>query len=77
MEKLCEKVPDVPFQILLHGANVVGYTTCADNVVYKFCKQAQVIGSGVFRVFNLLNYLDNLKLGIDAEGAARGFGEGT
>eukprot|EP00804_Cyclotella_cryptica_P025245 CCRYP_010356-RA/>CCRYP_010356-RA protein AED:0.04 eAED:0.04 QI:225/1/1/1/1/1/3/119/1229 len=77
LETLREKVPDVPFQMLLRGANAVGYTTYADNVVYKFCKQAQASGIDVFRVFDSLNYLDNLKLGVDAAGAAGGFVEGT
>jgi pyruvate carboxylase len=76
LESLREKVPDVPFQMLLRGANAVGYTNYADNVVYKFCNQAQKSGIDVFRVFDSLNYLENLKLGVDAAGKA-GFVEGT
>ena len=72
-----EAVPDVPFQMLLRGANAVGYTNYADNLVYKFCDQAQASGVDVFRVFDSLNYLDNLKLGVDAAGAAGGVVEGT
>ena len=77
LEKLREKVPDVPFQMLLRGANAVGYTNYADNVVYKFCEEAQKSGIDIFRVFDSLNYLENLKLGVDAAGAAGGFVEGT
>ena len=77
METLREKVPDVPFQMLLRGANAVGYTNYADNVVYKFCDQARKSGIDVFRVFDSLNYLENLKLGVDAAGKAGGFVEGT
>ena len=77
LETLREQVPDVPFQMLLRGANAVGYTNYADNVVYKFCDQAQKSGIDVFRVFDSLNYLENLKLGVDAAGAAGGFVEGT
>ena len=77
LEKLREKVPDVPFQMLLRGANAVGYTTYPDNVVYKFCKQAKDSGIDIFRVFDSLNYVDNLKLGVEAAGAAGGFVEGT
>jgi pyruvate carboxylase len=77
LETLREEVPDVPFQMLLRGANAVGYTNYADNVVYKFCKQAQTSGVDVFRVFDSLNYLENLKLGVDAAGTAGGFVEGT
>jgi pyruvate carboxylase len=77
LESLREKVPDVPFQMLLRGANAVGYTNYPDNVVHKFCKQAHASGIDIFRVFDSLNYLDNLKLGVDAAGSAGGFVEGT
>jgi pyruvate carboxylase len=77
LEQLREKVPDVPFQMLLRGANAVGYTNYADNVVHRFCKQASASGVDIFRVFDSLNYLENLQLGVDAAGAAGGFVEGT
>jgi len=77
LEKLRAAVPDVPFQMLLRGANAVGYTNYPDNVVYKFCEQAHDSGIDVFRVFDSLNYLENLKLGVDAAGKAGGFVEGT
>lgn len=77
LESLREKTPDVPFQMLLRGANAVGYTNYPDNVVHKFCKQAHASGIDIFRVFDSLNYLDNLKLGVDAAGEAGGFVEGA
>ena len=77
LEQLREAVPNVPFQMLLRGANAVGYTNYPDNVVYKFCEQARKSGVDIFRVFDSLNYLDNLKLGVEAAGAAGGFVEGT
>jgi pyruvate carboxylase len=77
LEKLREKTPDIPFQMLLRGANAVGYTNYPDNVVTKFCQQAYESGIDIFRVFDSLNYLDNLKLGIEAAGKAGGFVEGT
>ena len=77
LETLRQHVPDVPFQMLLRGANAVGYTNYADNVVYRFCKQAKESGVDIFRVFDALNYVDNLKLGVDAAGAAGGFVEGA
>ena len=70
-----EAVPDIPFQMLLRGANAVGYTSYPDNVVYQFCKQAKDTGMDVFRVFDSLNYIENMKLGIDAVGAAGGIVE--
>lgn len=69
---LREAVPDIPFQMLLRGANAVGYTSYPDNVVYEFCKVAKETGMDVFRVFDSVNYIENMKLGIDAVGAAGG-----
>ena len=70
-------VPNIPFQMLLRGANAVGYTSYPDNVVYEFCKKAREYGIDVFRVFDSLNYMENLKLGIEAVRAAGGVIEAT
>ena len=72
LEELRQLVPDIPFQMLLRGANAVGYTNYPDNVIDKFCKLAVEYGMDVFRVFDSLNSLDGLKVGIDAVGAAGG-----
>ncbi|KAI8869513.1 pyruvate carboxylase [Ramicandelaber brevisporus] len=69
---LRELVPNIPFQMLLRGANAVGYTSYPDNVVYDFCAKAVKSGMDIFRVFDSLNYVENLKLGIDAVRAAGG-----
>lgn len=68
-------VPNIPFQMLLRGANAVGYTSYPDNVIYDFCKKAKDYGVDVFRVFDSLNYVENLKLGIDAVRSAGGIVE--
>ena len=77
LEKMREAVPDIPFQMLLRGANAVGYTSYPDNLVREFCKTAVSTGMDVFRVFDSLNYLENMRLGIDAVGEAGGIIEGT
>ena len=77
LEKMRQLVPNVPFQMLLRGANAVGYTSYPDNAVHEFCKQAVRSGLDIFRVFDSVNYLPNLQLGIDAAGAAGGVAEGT
>ncbi len=77
LEKMRELVPNIPFQMLLRGANAVGYTSYPDNAVHEFCKQAVRSGLDIFRVFDSVNYLPNLQLGIDAAGAAGGIAEGT
>ncbi|KAL3792853.1 hypothetical protein HJC23_004778 [Cyclotella cryptica] len=75
LEELREAAPDMLFQMLLRGANGVGYTVYPDNVVYEFCKQAYKSGNDVFRVFDSLNYIDNMELGIKAAAASGGFVE--
>ncbi|MCA9715707.1 MAG: pyruvate carboxylase, partial [Myxococcales bacterium] len=72
LERLRERVPNIPFQMLLRGANAVGYTNYPDNVVKAFVRAAHERGVDVFRVFDCLNYRENLKLGIDAVGEAGG-----
>jgi len=75
LAEMREAVPDIPFQMLLRGANAVGYTSYPDNVVFEFCRLAQQTGMDVFRVFDSLNYIENMKLGIDAVGEAGGIVE--
>ncbi|XP_022092974.1 pyruvate carboxylase, mitochondrial-like [Acanthaster planci] len=72
LETLRELIPNIPFQMLLRGANAVGYTSYPDNVVFKFCELAHRHGMDIFRVFDSLNYLPNMILGIDAVGASGG-----
>jgi len=62
---LREKIPNIPFMMLLRGANAIGYTSYADNVVREFIKQAGKGGIDVFRVFDSLNWLPNMELSID------------
>jgi len=77
LDALREEIPNIPFQMLLRGANAVGYTSYPDNVVYKFVAEAQRSGVDIFRVFDSLNYVDNMKFGIDTVLAAGGICEGT
>jgi len=72
LEELRKQIPNIPFQMLLRGANAVGYTSYPDNVIYKFCDLAVKTGMDVFRVFDSLNYLPNMRVGMDAVGVAGG-----
>jgi pyruvate carboxylase len=72
LERLREAVPNIPFQMLFRGANAVGYTSYPDDVVMRFARLAREKGVDVFRIFDSLNYVENLKLGIDAVGEAGG-----
>ena len=63
--------------MLLRGANAVGYTSYADNTVKEFCKEAVREGIDIFRVFDSLNYIENMKFGIEAAREAGGVVEAT
>lgn len=72
LEEMRAQIPNIPFQMLLRGANAVGYTSYPDNAIFKFCELAVKSGMDVFRVFDSLNYLPNLKIGMEAVGVAGG-----
>ncbi|XP_071640071.1 pyruvate carboxylase, mitochondrial isoform X1 [Temnothorax longispinosus] len=75
LEDMRKTIPNIPFQMLLRGANAVGYTNYPDNVVFKFCELAVKTGMDIFRVFDSLNYLPNLIVGMEAAGNAGGIVE--
>ena len=62
---LREKIPNIPFTMLLRGANAVGYTSYPDNVVRKFIEESAKAGMDIFRIFDSLNWLPNMELCID------------
>uniref|UniRef100_A0A1I8IMS1 Pyruvate carboxylase n=1 Tax=Macrostomum lignano TaxID=282301 RepID=A0A1I8IMS1_9PLAT len=72
LRQLRDLVPNIPFQMLLRGANAVGYTNYADNVVYRFCEEAVKTGMDIFRIFDCLNYVPNMLVGMDAVRKAGG-----
>jgi pyruvate carboxylase len=64
-----EKAPNILLQMLLRGANGVGYTNYPDNVVRHFVRQAAAGGIDLFRVFDCLNWVENMRVAMDAVGA--------
>ncbi|PWB40912.1 MAG: pyruvate carboxylase [Rhodocyclales bacterium] len=66
LAQLRAAIPNVLFQILLRASNAVGYTNYADNVVRYFVQQAAKEGVDVFRVFDSLNWVDNMRVAMDA-----------
>ncbi|MCR4266802.1 pyruvate carboxylase [Nitratireductor sp. ZSWI3] len=64
-----EGAPNLLLQMLLRGANGVGYTNYPDNVVKHFVKQAAAGGIDLFRVFDCLNWVENMRVAMDAVGA--------
>jgi len=75
--KLREKIPNILFQMLLRGSNAVGYTNYADNVVQHFIAQAAKSGIDLFRVFDSLNSVENMRVAIDAVRATGALCEGA
>jgi pyruvate carboxylase len=63
---LRERIPNVLFQMLLRASNAVGYTNYPDNVVQAFVKESAAAGIDVFRVFDPLNWVPNMRVAIDA-----------
>jgi pyruvate carboxylase len=63
---LRERVPNILFQMLLRAANAVGYTNYPDNVVQAFVKESAQAGIDLFRIFDALNWLDNMRPAIEA-----------
>ncbi|MDX1952463.1 MAG: pyruvate carboxylase [Verrucomicrobiota bacterium] len=66
LRQLREKIPNICFQMLFRGSNAVGYSNYPDNVVAGFVKHAAGQGIDIFRIFDSLNYLPNLKVAMEA-----------
>jgi pyruvate carboxylase len=64
------QMPNIMTQMLLRASNAVGYTNYPDNVVQEFVRQAAVSGVDVFRVFDSLNWVENMRVAMDAVIAA-------
>src|SRR4051812_39832624 len=63
---LRERIPNICFQMLFRGSNAVGYSNYPDNVVAGFVKHAAQQGIDIFRIFDSLNYIPNLKVAMEA-----------
>jgi pyruvate carboxylase len=74
---LREKIPNICFQMLLRGSNGVGYSAYPDNVVRAFVKESADSGIDVFRVFDALNWTEQMQTAIDAVLKAGKVAEGT
>ena len=66
LHKFREAMPNLLLQMLLRSANAVGYTNYPDNVVRYFVRQAAQSGVDLFRVFDSLNWVENMRVSIDA-----------
>lgn len=77
LRRMRRLIPNIPFQMLLRGANGVAYSSLPDNAIEQFVDQAKKNGVDIFRVFDALNDIDQLEVGIKAVHKAGGVVEGT
>ena len=77
LRDLRAQMPNLMTQMLLRASNGVGYTNYPDNVVQAFVKQAAETGVDVFRVFDSLNWVENMRVAMDAVLEANKVCEGT
>jgi pyruvate carboxylase len=66
LRQLRTRIPNICFQMLLRGSNAVGYSNYPDNVVTGFVQHAAASGIDIFRVFDSLNYLPNIRVALEA-----------
>lgn len=65
LDLLRERMPNVLIQALIRASNIVGYSTYPDNVIRKFIKVSSDHGVDIYRIFDSLNWLENMKLPIE------------
>lgn len=65
LELLRERMPNTLLQMLLRASNAVGYSNYPDNVVKEFIQISANHGIDVFRIFDSLNWVENMKMPID------------
>ena len=66
LRQLRQAIPNICFQMLLRASNAVGYTAYPDNVVAAFIQEAASQGIDIFRIFDSLNWLPNMKVSMEA-----------
>jgi pyruvate carboxylase len=66
LAELRERIPHILLQMLLRGQSLVGYSAYPDNAVQAFVREAAITGIDVFRIFDSLNWVPNMRVAIDA-----------
>jgi pyruvate carboxylase len=66
LAELRQRIPNICFQMLLRASNAVGYTAYPDNAVRAFIAEAAAQGIDIFRIFDSLNWLPNMKVAMEA-----------
>ncbi|HEY4149554.1 MAG TPA: pyruvate carboxylase, partial [Chitinophagaceae bacterium] len=66
LQLMRERIPNILFQMLIRGSNAVGYTAYPDNLVETFIEKSWQGGIDIFRIFDSLNWLEGMKVSINA-----------
>jgi pyruvate carboxylase len=66
LRQLRSLIPNICFQMLFRGSNAVGYSNYPNNVVAGFIEHAAASGMDIFRIFDSLNYLPNLRVAMES-----------
>lgn len=66
LKRIRAAVPNILLQMLIRGSNAIGYTAYANNLVEDFIEKSWKHGVDIFRIFDSLNWVDNMKVSIDA-----------
>ena len=70
LDLLRKEIPNIPFQMLIRGANAVGYSNYPDNLIRRFVREAAQSGIDVFRVFDSLNWIPGMEITLEEAAAA-------
>ena len=65
LDTLRKQMPNILFQMLIRGANGVGYKNYPDNVIRAFVKEAALSGIDLFRIFDSLNWMQGMEVALD------------
>jgi pyruvate carboxylase subunit B len=77
LAKLRKALPNTPIQMLLRGQNLLGYRHYSDDVVKAFVQKAADNGVDIFRIFDAMNDLRNIKTSVEAVKKAKKHAQGT
>ena len=65
LDSLRKRIPNIMFQMLIRGANGVGYKNYPDNVIQEFIKESAESGIDIFRIFDSLNWTEGIKVALE------------
>jgi pyruvate carboxylase len=77
IDLLRKNIPNIPFQMLLRGANAVGYANYPDNVIRAFVRESAKSGIDVFRVFDSLNWIPGMETSLEEAASCNKIAEAT